>query len=243
MGKLSSSVTTFLARTVKAVMVVVLIPVVIGLLQGILGQLDVLSDSGGTFREWVQLGVFTYVGTHVLLYRPAALFQASHRLFSTLAVWLFGGQVASVEGSGGEPKGKSAKKAKGRAASGGAEGSPLVAFSPYVIPLYTVLVCVIGWLASRWLDRAMIDGPVSFFVGVTIAFHWLMTADDLQQQRARWHVETYLLAISLVFVLTLLIGAACLPWTVPMFSFPRALGDGLLRTHALYTTIIQRLFF
>lgn len=241
MAKLSSNLTAVLARLLKAVMVVVLIPVVIGLLQGIQGQLEVLSDSGGTFREWVELGVFTYVVIHVLLYRPVGLFQASHRLFSTLAVWLFGGQVASVESSG-ESKGKGPKKGKGGARGANAEGSTLVAFSPYVIPLYTVLVCVTGWFAGRWWNRAMLDGPVSFFIGVTMAFHWLMTADDLQRQRDRWHVETYLLAISLVFAVTLLIGAACLPWAVPMFSFTRALGDGLLRTQALYTTVIQRLF-
>ena len=52
MAKLSSSIVAFLARVVKAAMVAVLIPVVIGLLQGILGQLDVLSDSGGTLPGW-----------------------------------------------------------------------------------------------------------------------------------------------------------------------------------------------
>ena len=76
-----------------------------------------------------------------------------------------------------------------------------------------------------------------------MAFHWLMTADDLQQQRDRWHMETYLLAIGLVFVVTLLIGGACLPWAVPEFSFLRALADGLAYAQTLYWTLVQRLFF
>ena len=227
-----------LARVVKGLMVAVLVPVAIGLFQGVLQQLDRLSGSGALYRTWVERGFLTYVWLHLLLYRPASLFRASHRMFSVLAVWLFGGQVASVEATG-TGKGRSAK---GEGTERTAAGSPLVAFSPYVIPLSTVLVCILGWLLTRWWEPAAVDGPVSFLIGVTMAFHWIMTADDLQQQRARWHVETYLLALGLVFILTLLIGAACLPLAIPEFSFIHALADGLERTQSIYTTLIQQLF-
>ena len=236
MAKTASNVKVVLGRSIKVAMVAVLIPLAIGLLQGMLGELEVMTASGSTFREWMGWGFASYVGLHVLLYRPVALFRVSHRLFSTLAVWLFGGQVASTDAGG---KGKGAKGAKKERA---AQGSTLVAFSPYVIPLYTILVSAGGWLAQKWLGRAVVDGPVSFLLGVTMAFHWLMTADDLQRQRERWHVETYLLAIGLVFVVTLLLGGACLPWAVPEFSFLSALSDGLARTQALSTTLIHRLF-
>ena len=236
MAKMSSNVVAVLSRVVKGLMASVVVPLAIGLLLGILTQLEMMSLSGRTFRDWIAWGFMTYVGVHILLYRPVPWFRASHRLFSSLAVWLFGGQVASVEQAGGKRKGKGAK------GESSAQGSTLVAFSPYVIPLYTVLACAVGWLLTRWWDRTLLDGPVSFLIGVSIAFHWLMTADDLQQQRARWHLETYLLAIGLVFALTLLIGAACLPWAIPEFSFVRALADGLAKTQAIYTTVIQRLF-
>ena len=241
MGKLTSKLATLLERLMKAVMVVLLIPVAVGLLQGVTQQLDLMSASRGvTFLNWIRGGFVTYLWVHLLLYRPAPLFQVSHRLFSTIAVWLFGGQVASVEGAGG--KGKGPKGGKGAKADASAQGSTLVAFSPYVIPLSTVLVCVAGWVSGRWFDRALVDGPVSWFIGATIAFHWLMTADHLQQQRAQWHLETYFLAVGLVFILTLVIGSACLPWAIPEFSFVRALSDGFTHTQAVYTAIIQRLF-
>ena len=241
MRKLLSSFATLIGRLIKIVMVVVLLPLAVSLLQGILQQLDLMSASRATFLEWVTWGFVVYLAVHILLYRPVAVFKISHRMFSTIAVWLFGGYVASTEG-GGNGKGKSAKGSKGRKAEGGAQGSTLVAFSPYVIPLYTVLVCAAGWLLSRWFDRRYLDGLVSFLVGATIAFHWMMTADDLQQQREQWHLETYLLAIGFVFALTLLVGGACLPWAVPEFSFVRALGDGFLQAQTIYTTLIQRLF-
>lgn len=243
MGKLSSKIAAAIGRAIKIVMVVIVLPLAVGLLHGMLQQLEVLTASGRTFLEWIRWGAGTYVGIHLLLYRPVPVFQASHRLFSAIAVWLFGGQVASVEGAGGSAPGKAAsKKGKGSKGDGQAQGSTLVAFSPYVIPLYTVLTCALGWMLSQWIDRRFLDGPVSFLIGLTAAFHWVMTADDLQQQREQWHLETYLLAIGLVFVLTLLIGGACLPWVIPEFSFVRALSAGLSHAHAIYTTLLERLF-
>ena len=235
MAKRSSNIAGALARAVKCVMVAVLVPLSIGLLQGVLDELDVTSATGSaTYRQWVAWGFMTYVWVHLLLYRPAALFRVSHRMFSVLAVWLFGGQVASVEGAGGG-KGKGAK-------AGAAEGSTLVAFSPYVIPLYAILIAASGWLSRQWLGRMLVDGPVSFLLGSAMAFNWLMTAEDLQRQRERWHVETYLLAIGLVFVVTLLVGGACLPWAVPEFSFVRALAEGFRHAQDVYATLVERLF-
>ena len=240
MGKISSSVVGVVGRLLKVTMVAVVVPLAIALLLSLLDQLNLLSASGdATFRDWVLRGAWTYIGIHLLLYRPVRLFRISHRLFSTIAVWLFGGQVASVGQEGSKSgKGKESKGGRGEAA----QGSTLVAFSPYVIPLYTVLVCAAGWVLARSMDRAVLDGPVSFLIGMTMAFHWLMTADQLQQQRGQWHLETYGLAIGLVFVLTLIVGGACLPWAVPEVSFVRVLADALTRAQAMYSAIIQHLF-
>jgi hypothetical protein len=230
---LASTARSGASRGLKIVVVALLIPLAIGLLQGVLRQLEFMTDSGGTFREWMTWGFMTYVWLHVLVYRPAPLFRVSHRLFSVLAVWLFGGQVASTEGGA---------ESKGRRGKGEAQGSTLVAFSPYVIPLYAILVCASGLVLRQWMSRSFIDGPLTFFVGLSAAFHWLMTADDLQQQRDRWHVETYLLAIGLVFVVTLVIGGACLPWAIPEFSFLDALADGVDQAQATYARMASRLF-
>ncbi len=241
MGKITSKASSLFGRLVKIIVVAALIPLVIGLLLGMLLQLEGIGISGVNVRTLVSWGFLTYVGIHELLYRPVSLFRASHRLFSALAVWLFGGQVASVEGQGqGSGKGKT-KGAK--AADPASQGSTLVAFSPYVIPSYMVLLCVLSWALTHWVERAVIEGPVVVLIGMAMAFHWLMTANDLQQQRERWHVETYLLAIGLVFILTLLVGGACLPLAVPEFSFVQALGDGVSRAQLMYSTLIQRLFF
>ncbi len=92
-----SSVKTFVGRALKILVAALVIPAAIGLLLGILDQLGTVSLTRGLAREWIGRGFLTYVGLHVLFYRAEGLFRASHAIFSTLAVWLFGGQVSSVE--------------------------------------------------------------------------------------------------------------------------------------------------
>ena len=232
-----------LGRLIKIGMVLLIVPLIIGLLQSFLSALDVATASGHTYRQLATWGFLAYVGMHVLLYRPAGLFRVSHRLFSSLAVLLFGGQVATVEAkSGGKGKRGKSEEGGGAETRTSGEGSTLVAFSPYVIPLYVILVSLAALLLRYRVEPKWVEAPAGFLIGFLMAFHWLMTADDLQQQRERWHVETYLLAIGLVFVLTLLIGGACLPWAVPGFSFVTALSDGLSRTQAIYSLLVHRLF-
>ena len=238
MVKAFSKIGEVIGRLMKAVVVIILVPLAIGLLLGILEQLELTRIGSHSARQLVTWGFSAYVAIHIILYRPETLFQLSRRVFSAIAVWLFGGQVSSVEERGGG-KAKSGKAGK---ASASAQGSPLVAFSPYVIPSYLALVCGSAWIAARWMSHWRLDAAISVLIGMTIAFHWLMTADELQEQRKQWHVETYLLAIGLVFVLTLIIGGACLPLALPEFSFVRALGDGVARAQMMYAAIIQRLF-
>jgi hypothetical protein len=232
-----------LARLIKIVVVSLLIPLVVGLLGGVLEQLTFAGGSDAA--TWVLRGGAVYVGLHVLLYKPVSWFAASRAMFATLAVWLFGGQVASVEkGAAKAEGGKAGKGAKTKSggAAAGSGSTTLVAFSPYVIPLWTILVCLAAWVASQWIDRHWIDAPAASLIGASMAFHWLMTADELQQQRSRWAIETYLLALALIFALTLLIAAACVPLAVPGFSFVQALAAGLGRTQALYAAAVEQFF-
>ncbi len=92
MGKIVSKIQTVFGRVIKAIVVAALIPVAVGLLVGVLGQFASASVSGVNVARWLAWGFCTYLGVHILLYRPAGLFRISRTMFSTLAVWLFGGQ-------------------------------------------------------------------------------------------------------------------------------------------------------
>lgn len=244
----SGSLLTILGRLLKVVMAALVLPLATWLVVSALEQLEAMILSGRTAREWIVWGALGYVGAHLLLGRPTGLFRINERLFATLAAWLFGGSVtptSDVEaGPSGGGRGKAAKKARGGRGDAAEEGrsSTLVAFSPYVIPSYAVLVCVSAWALAPWLDRQLIQTVATVLVGVTMAFHGLMSAEALQAQRSRMSLETYLLAIGLVFVITVLIAAACLPLALPGFSWTQAISDGITRAGAFYATLWRRLF-
>ena len=56
-------------------------------------------------------------------------------------------------------------------------------------------------------------------VGFCLALHWIMTADDLQEQRELWNFETYLLAVILIAIITAVLVAWGLSWMLPGFGF------------------------
>ncbi len=245
MAKARLDVGELFARLVKSVMVVLLVPAVIGLVQATLHHLDTIPLQHRTASTWIQWGFVAYTTVHLLLYRPRTVFLASHRLFSMVATGLFGGHVTSVEqGSSAttRPSRRRRTRSNGDEVSSGAAGSPLLVFSPYVIPFYTLLVCGLAALLRPWVPAMYLEIPAVFLVGVTLAFQWIMTADDLQEQREQWYMETYLLAIILVFLFTLILACVTLPWVLPSFSFSAAMADGVARAHAVYDGIWRQLF-
>lgn len=231
MGKRLSSLLHKLGRLVKLSVALLLIPPVIGLAQGLERHVDAVVIGARSFGEWVRLGALGYLGVHLLLYKPKALFRVQHRLLSRLSMWLFGGQVTTVN----------AKKDKG--SGEGSQGSTLLVLSPYLVPLYTVLACAASWLLDRWADAGWLQPAAAVLVGAGLVMHWVMTADDLQQDRGRFPLDAYLLALGIVGLVSLVIVSVSLPLAIPGFAVLSAYADALSRTSALYSAVLDTLFF
>lgn len=241
MRGLISTLLHWLGRLVKALIGLLLIPPVIGLVLGIRQQLDAWLVGQRSFTEWIMVGSVSYLGVHLLVYKPRALFRIQHGLLSRLSVWLFGGQVAMVAPKGEKPK--SEKKAeKDKNQSGSSQGSTLLVLSPYLVPLYTLLVCLASWLLKRWLSPALVDPSAGFLIGASLTLHWVMAADDLQQNRGRFPPDAYLLALALIGLVSLLVVSLCLPMAVPGFSLPSVFAEALLHARAIYAAVFGALF-
>lgn len=255
MGKAFSALLAVISRFVKGAVAVLLVPPLIGLGAAVFDQLGERTAGETTAAVWVVRGLLSYVALHLLLYKPEGFFGVQHALLSKLAVWLFGGQVAT---SGGEASGAASggKRSKGRgkdkdgagdkagrgSKSGG--GSALVIVSPHLIPLYTALLCGAVWLLRRAaVAPSLLDPSAAWLLGFAVAFHWVMTADDLQRHRDRLAIEMYLLALLLIGLGSLLLVTACLPWAFPEFSVGQTLAAASVRAQAIYATAAERLFF
>jgi hypothetical protein len=170
---------------------------------------------------------------HLLFYKPQSLFRVQHRLLSRLALWLFGGQVFTAGPEDGKGKTTSAPKA----------GSTLVVFSPYLVPLYTILLCLVMGAVRLWWDVGVAEAPAAFLIGSSLAFHWVMTADDLQRDRSRFPLELYLIALAIIGLISLVLISLCLPLAVPELSLAGVFAEALAQTWTIYTSAIRILFF
>ena len=239
-----STVARWIGRLVKLVIGCLLVPPFLGVAAGIWRQLDEAAAGSKSFADWVLLGVVGYVGVHLFVVQPKGLFRAQHRLLSTLSVWLFGGQV-TTEPPKGEKRSekKSDKTGKDKGSAESAQGSTLLVLSPYLVPLYAILVCVAAWAVKRWLSAPMLDPVAGVLVGASLSLHWVMAADGLQQNRKRFPFDAYLLALVLIGLMSAVVVALCLPMAVPSFSVPGVFAEALRRSQAIYTAVFQALFF
>ncbi len=251
MAKKSSTVRVALARFVKGSVGALLIPPVVGLSTGLYEQLQAVPAGGRRAAYWFAWGLGGYIVTHLLLYRPKALFGLNHALLARLATWLFGGQVSTVgaEGEGGAAASKPAKgrgkKSKGKDSDDGPapeQASTLVVISPYLVPLYLVLLCILASLATRFRHDWPLEAAIAVFLGVSLGFHIAMTGEDLQQHGDQFPIETRLMALAISILASVSVAAACLPWAFPDFSVGAVFGHAASQTHDIYASVFHALF-
>ena len=240
MGKHISNFLHNVGRFVKACVGLLLVPLVVGLLLGTLHQLQALFVGPKSFADWASAGAVGYVGVHLFLYQPEPLFRMQHVLLSRVSSWLFGGQVSTSEAAkAGGKKGDGKPAAKGKSAGG--QGSALLVLSPYLVPLYPMLICAAFWTAKRWVDLWPADAAAAVLVGAAAMFHWVMTAHDLQRNRERFPIDAYLLALAIIGVVSTLAISLCLPMVADV-SLPGLLSDALSTAAGIYTAVFRTLF-
>ena len=243
MGELISSVTRWFGRLIKLVIALCLLPPFLGLAAGIWQQLDVAMAGSKSYAEWARIGIVGYVSVHLLLVQPNALFRAQHRLLSKLSGWLFGGQVTTEPPKAQKRSEKKSEKPDTAAKGGSMRGSTMLVLSPYLVPLYTILVCVAAWALGRWANVPLLDPAVGILIGATLSLHWVMAADDLQQNRSRFPFDAYLLALALIGLVSSVLVALCLPLAVEPWSVPAVFAEALRQAHAVYSAVFRALFW
>jgi hypothetical protein len=244
MGKLTSKFFHLIGRIIKGVIACALIPPLVALIASIRQDLGSFYASGKSLAGWIDLGAISYIGMHLLLYKPVTLFKIQHQALSRIATWLFGSQV-STSGSGNKDDSKhkdKGKKGKDKQDSGAGGGSTLLVLSPYLVPLYSILFCLGIWIAKRWTDVLWIDAFAASIIGASLAMHWVMTADDLQQKRDRFTLEAYVISLCIIGIISSLLVCASMPLVVSSFSVPAVLSRTIQISSDIYVWFVQGVF-
>lgn len=191
------------SKIFKTLIGLLLIPLVLGVSKAFYSQISQVSLFSHTLHV-MERGILAYVVFHVLVIRPTFVYVLGHELVHVLATWLCGGQVVSFNVS---PSGGNVVTSK---------TNFFIELSPYFVPLYTILLGVLFFVMNETgYGGAKVSALFVFFVGVTLAFHFVMTSEILRIE------QPDIMKSGLVFsLMTILVGNLIVVMAVfcPMFS-------------------------
>lgn len=159
------------AKVFKTLIGILAIPIALGTAKAFYVMISGVSLIGGTLNV-LERGVLVYLLFHVLVIRPAYIYVLGHEVVHVLATWLCGGRIVSFNVS---PSGGNVVTSK---------TNFFIELSPYFVPLYTILLGA-AYLILSAIGRQIPHMTIVFIflVGVTLAFHFVMTSEVLRMQQ------------------------------------------------------------
>lgn len=205
---------------------ILLVPVAIGTGKAFYILISGIDPASGALHV-LERGVLIYLLFHVLVIRPAYLYVLGHELVHVIATWLCGGRVVSFNVS---PAGGNVVTSK---------TNFFIELSPYFVPLYTILLGPLFILFKAMnKDVPQMSGIFLFLVGLTLAFHFVMTTEVLKVQQSDVVKSGFIFSIILIFIGNLVITMAVFSPVFDNISFL-----GFLKSSTAYSKEIYRLLW
>ncbi|MFH1553166.1 MAG: hypothetical protein ABID83_05995 [Candidatus Omnitrophota bacterium] len=142
----------------------------------------------------LEKGVLAYLLFHVLVIRPAYLYVLGHECVHVIATWLCGGKIVSFSVT---PSGGSVVTSK---------TNFFIELSPYFVPIYTILLGpAFLFLRAAGKGSPFLSVVFVFFVGVTLAFHFVMTSEVIRLRQPDIVRSGLIFSLILIFICNLVI--------------------------------------
>ena len=173
---------------------------------------------GGGLRVWgfYALGVGGYIAVERIVARPMWLYVFGHELTHAVTGLLSGAKLHSFRATA---KGGEVELSK---------SNVVIALSPYVIPLYAVLLIVAYAVTRRWWNPPALAPAFQILLGAAIAFHFSLTFSAIHSRQSDLKVVGFVLSGT-----TIALGNALILGLLAVSLFPRT---PTLRQFALETT-------
>src|SRR5688572_19911107 len=136
---------------------------------------------------WFAGGVAAYGLIQALFWKPIFVYVMGHELTHALASVLQGGRAdhLHVSTQGGQVKVD--------------RSNFIVNLAPYFFPIYTFGLMLVYWIADERFKAALV-----FLLGMSLAFHYALTAYSLRQHQSDISEVGWLFAIPFILALNLL---------------------------------------
>jgi len=219
------------SRLLKTVLGILLLPVAIGAAKSFYGIFSDIGFDSNMFHLF-ERGVLLYLLFHVFIIKPVYLYVLGHEFTHVLATWLSGGSVVSFNVT---PRGGSVVTSK---------TNVFIELSPYFVPVYTLLLGPIFWiLKTIGQEPPFMSAIFVFLVGVTLAFHFVMTSEALRMRQSDVGKSGLIFSLVLIFIGNLVVVMAVFCPFFANISFPAfiksAAADSAGIYNGIYTKILE----
>ena len=192
------------------------------------GNMEIVFTEG---QKYFLGGIMSYCLIQLLLFKPAYFYTLGHETVHVLATWLCLGRVTSFKVS----------SAGGNVST--SKSNLFILLSPYFVPIYSILLAVAYYIINdAFLWGFLTQSHFIFLLGLTLAFHIVMTIDTLKTKQPDLMKAGYLTSSILIYVLNLTVISGVLGLLFKSFSFRSFLNNTYFLSVDIYRVIFKQLF-
>lgn len=181
-------------------------------------------------QQFFILGAVVYLVIHTVLFKPNIVYIFGHELTHALAAFISFGKVKGFKVS---KKGGTVKTTK---------SNLFISLSPYFFPTYTLIIILLWIIAKQFWDVRDLISAFLFAVGLTLAFHFVMTVEFLKTKQPDLIKSGYLFSIALIYFINLSIAALILNFVFTDFSFKTYMTDAYVVGKDMYAWLFRQMF-
>lgn len=193
-------------------------------------QLKNLASLSAGLIFYFFLGIISYNIVHIAFFKPTRLYVLSHEFIHAISAWMSGGQVKSFKAQAKE------------GAITATKSNAFISLSPYFVPLYTILLSIVYFGASYLWDISRYRSLFLFFIGMSVAFHIIMTIEHIKQGQQDLLKTGYIISIAVIYISNLLILALLLNLLFSEFSFISFIQSSFSKSSDFYRLLFSQLF-
>ena len=218
-------------RSIKTTIGILLLPLVLSFSKSFYGQFGNIDMFFSKGQQYFLLGIGIYCFFQLFILKPIYIYVLGHEAVHALATWLCLGKVTSFKVS---PEGGSITTSK---------SNLFISLSPYFIPIYSLATIVLYYLINHIFSKGII--PPSYFMlvlGITLAFHIVMTVDTLKTRQPDLVKAGYLTSSVFIYVINVAVVALAFGLLFEGFSFRSFMGNTWSISMEIYKGIFKQLF-
>ncbi len=119
---------------------------------------------------------------------------------------------------------------------------PLVGVASYFLPIYSLLLLILYYIAGFFLKEKSFGPMFVFFVGFTFAMHMILTAKDLKEEDSNPVKTNYFFFMSIIYIANMFLLALMCTLVMPKFTFAAFFNDLTIKAANIYGRAFGQLF-